>query len=128
MSTPRRVAAVGAVVLATTALAAAAVFLASGSRYRLYMGGPASRCWQAAGALASPTSELRPERVTGPTREPDGGVRVSIDYRLDRVLGGRTLNIRCTFAAGRPTAEAITFEGRPLETEALESVNREISR
>lgn len=124
MTTPRRV---GAVALAITALAAAAIFLASGNRYRLYLDGPASRCWQAAGTLASPTSRLRPERVTGPTRVPNGSVRVSIDYRQDRVLGGRTLNVRCTFAAGRRAAESIAFEGRPLESQALESVNREIS-
>lgn len=108
--------------------AALAYRLGAGARYRLYTSPAAGDCWRAVELTALSTSTLTPVSVGAPTRAADGRTAVSIDYVLDRVLGGATLTVRCTRAADGSRLESVDFDGIALDAAGLARVNRELAR
>lgn len=100
--------------------------LGSGMRYRLYTSPVAGDCWRAVELTTLSTSSVRLVSVAAPTSDAARRPHVSIDYTMDRVLGGKTLNVECVFAAGGDGLESIRFDGVALDAEALEDVNREL--
>lgn len=110
------------------AAGAAAWHLVTAARYRLYTDAFAGDCWRAVELTTLETSTITPEHVHAPTRDADGRVHVSIDYTMDRVLGGRTLSVECTFAADGGSLSRVAFDGVALDAEALAEVRRELGR
>lgn len=114
--------------VALAALAAAAVLtyrLMPGARYRLYTSAVAGDCWRAIELTTLPTSTITPVAVASPTQDADGRTRVSIDYTMDRVLGGKMLNVSCLFSRTGELA-SVDFEGVALDPDTLAEVNREL--
>ncbi len=97
-----------------------------GARYRLYTNALAGDCWRAVEIATLSTSTIEPVAVAAPTRDAQGRAEVSIDYTMDRVLGGSTLNVRCVFEPGGETLAAVEFDGVALDAETLADVNRDL--
>lgn len=116
-----------AVLIAVAGAAVASYWLGAGARYRLYTNAHAGDCWRAVELTTLESSTISPEHVHAPTRDADGGVHARIEYTMDRVLGGRTLSVECTFAADGRLA-AVVFDGSALEADALAEVRRELGR
>lgn len=110
------------------AAAALLYYLGTGDRYRLYTSSFAADCWRAVELTTLSSSTIEPAAVGAPRRDAQGRVHVSIDYTMDRVLGGSTLNVACVFEAdGGGALESVEFDGNALEAETLETVNRELA-
>jgi hypothetical protein len=52
-------------------------------------------------------------------------ISVDIEYRMDRVLGGATLDASCVYPReqGSPRARSIVLGGTALDAETLRSIN-----
>lgn len=124
--TPKRLVLL-AVVVVVAGAAAASYRLGAGARYRLYTNAYAGDCWRAVELTTLESSTISPEHVHAPTRDANGRVHATIEYTMDRVLGGRTLSVECTFA-GDGRLAAIVFDGVALEADALAEVRRELGR
>lgn len=116
----RRLVVLSLVLAALAAGGALGWHLAAGARYRLYTSAPAGDCWRALELATLATSTLRPVSVHRPVRAADGRTRASIEYAMDRVLGGRTLEVTCVFTPGG--LESMAFDGVALDAEALADV------
>lgn len=99
------------------AVAAVGVYLVRGDRWRLYADARAGHCWNAIESLALPSSSIRPVRVTIVPET------VRIEYLMDRVLAGATLDAECVYAEGEQGARSISLNGMPLDAETLRSLN-----
>lgn len=113
--------------VALGAAAALAFYLSAGDRYRLYTSPFAADCWRAVELTTLSSSTIEPAAVGAPMRDTQDRVHVSIDYTMDRVLGGSTLNVACVFEAGDGALESVEFDGIALDAETLETVNRELA-
>jgi hypothetical protein len=113
-----------AVVVATAAAVAGGLFLAAGDRHRLYWDPQAGHCWSAIEALALSSSSLRPLGIAVDRSGADGSTRVTIDYRLDRALGGAALEAVCIYDAGERRARSIVLGGMPIDADTLRLINR----
>lgn len=114
-----------AALLAGVAAAGIAVLawqLGTGGRYRLYSSEQAGDCWRVLQLTTPGSSRIEPVRVGAPARSPQGHVRVTIGYTMDRVLGGGTLEVVCAFGADGRLA-TVEFDGGALDAESLEAVN-----
>ena len=113
----RTLASIAAAVIVGVAIAAGIAYLLRGERWRLYTDARAGHCWNAVESLALSTSSLRPVRVTV------GAQSVRIEYLMDRVLGGVTLDAECRYSEGESHAQSIALNGVPLDPETLQSLN-----
>jgi hypothetical protein len=115
-----------AVLAATAAAVTGGLYLARGDRHRLYFDPHAGHCWDALEALALSSSSLRPLAIAVDRSGANGSIRVTIDYRLDRALGGAALEAVCVYDAGERRARSIVLGGMPIDADTLRLVNRSV--
>ena len=117
-----------AVLLVVGALVTVGTYLVAGRRYVLYTNRLAAGCWRGIEHLALPTSSLRPRHVAGPSTSSDGATRVTIEYRMDHVLGGMLMQVECVYGPSGTVPLSVTMNGIRVGPKTLKRIDEGLAR